>query len=344
MEKDIEEIIKKYFPKRWTRADVSFFLDKPRYVLDMNAVNENLNAPIRDFVIKGGKRLRPVLFLTCLDLFGKNYKKYIDFALIVELIHSGTLVLDDIEDEGELRRGQPASHKKFGLDTAVNVGFSLHVLPLKIIFKKHKELNGEQQLRIWQICTEEMVNVAFGQSIDIYWHKNSANNVSVNKYLEMARLKTGSLMRMALRMACAIAKRDGKTEASFKDFGELIGMAFQIRDDSLDLLSYNSEFGKVYGNDITEGKMSLPVVFALRDVSRKKRERLVGILKAHSRNARLLKEAREIIRESGSVDKSMAFANKMIDEAWENLENSFNEGDKLEKLKELTYFFVKRDY
>jgi geranylgeranyl diphosphate synthase type I len=344
MKEDIEDALKKYFPKSWGKKHVRLFLGQPKYSVDTKALDDKLNSPIRDFVLRGGKRIRPVLFLTCLKLFGVNWRKYLDLAVLIELVHNGTLVLDDVEDNGRLRRGKPACHLKFGLDTAVNAGFSLNFLPLKLLLNKGKLLTDSQRLHIWKIYAEEMINVSFGQGLDIYWHKSSPNGVSVNEYLEMVRLKTGSLMRMSLRMACAIANKNGKIESSFKEFAENIGMAFQIRDDALDLNSKDKKFGKTYGNDITEGKISLPVVFTLKSVGKKKRDRLIAILAKHSKDRRLIKEAIKIIEGSNSIEKSMRMAKKLIDEAWEGLENNWKDRESLEKLRELTYFFVERNY
>ena len=105
-----EESIKKHFPKRWTRDDLEQFIS-PTYEIDLGSLNGGLDEPIVDFIFRGGKRLRPVLFLTCLDVFGLDYRKYYDYAAFVELVHNGTLVLDDIEDRKcfEKRETYPAS-------------------------------------------------------------------------------------------------------------------------------------------------------------------------------------------------------------------------------------------
>jgi geranylgeranyl pyrophosphate synthase len=340
-----EESIKKYFPTRWTKKEIVFFIGKSRFEIDSTSLNKNINIPIRDFVFRGGKRLRPILFLTCIELFGFDYRKYFDFAAFIELIHNGTLVLDDIEDGGVLRRGKPTCHIKFGIDTATNVGASLHFLPLKIILSKREKLDEEMELKIWRIVTEELINVSFGQGLDIYWHKNKfQDEISVTRYLEMVRLKTGSLMRLSVRLACVLAGKDGKTTALFEEFAESLGMAFQIIDDSLDLGSPGDKFGKAYGNDITEGKISLPVIYTLKNLGEEKKKRLIEVLRKHTRDRMQLKEAISLIKESGSVRKSVKFANRLVDDAWHKLENGWGKKNNLNKLHELTYFIVKRNY
>jgi geranylgeranyl diphosphate synthase type 3/geranylgeranyl diphosphate synthase type I len=344
MRKDIEAAIRKYFPTSWTKNDILFFLKKIGYQVDMFSLNNNLNAPIRDFVLRGGKRLRPVLFLKCLETFNIDSKKYIDFAVVIELLHNGTLVLDDIEDNGKLRRGKPTCHRKFGLDTAVNVGGSLYIIPLQILLSSSRNLTDNQVKRLCKVYAEELTNVSFGQSIDIFWHNNPGVKVTKRKYLEMVRLKTGSLMRMSLRMAAIIAKKNSDTEENLEKFGENIGMAFQIRDDSLDLVSKDKRFGKTYGNDITEGKMSLPVVLALETATKRDKKRLLRVLSMHTRDRKLIKESVDIIKKTGAIEESIKFANRLVDNAWKNLEREYKGKRNLDGLKELTYFFVKREY
>lgn len=344
MQEDIEEVLNKYFPKKWARDDIGFFINNSSYTLDVGAINKNLNIPLRDFVLRGGKRIRPVLFLSCLKLFGKDYKKYLGLAILIELVHNATLILDDIEDDGKFRRGKPTCHIKFGIDTAVNAGFSLHMLPLKILLNGVNQLTDKQKLHILQIYIEELINVGFGQSLDIFWHKNPSTNISINKYLEMVRLKTGSLMRMSLRMACVVANRSSRDEELFKNFGERIGMAFQIRDDALDLSPRNGKFGKSYGNDISEGKISMPVVLALKNLNNSQKEELVKLLSKHTSSKGLIRKATEMIERTGALEESMIYAENLVNEAWEKLEKGWKNGEELEDLRKLTYFFVKRDY
>lgn len=340
---EIEKTIEKYFPQKWSQKDVKFWMGDPIFDVDVEAINKNLNLPLRDFLLRGGKRWRPMLFLTTLDLFGLNWKKYLDIAFALELVHNATLIIDDIEDGAKLRRGKPTCHKIFGLDTAINTGAFAHFLPIRILQTK-KGLSSNKRARIAGIYNEEIINVYFGQTLDIYWHKNP-KDIKKSEYLEMCRLKTGGLVRMAVRMACALAGKDAKLENAFKDFAELVGIAFQIKDDALEFTSNEKTFGKSFGNDITEGKMSLPVVLALEKSNKKSGDRLKNILQSHTRNKKLIKEAFEIIKKTGAVKEAVEYANKLIDGAWNNLEPILptNRKKELEDFKNLTYFLVKRD-
>lgn len=343
MIKEIEKEIEKYFSKKWSKRDIRFWMGSPRFKIDVGAINKNLDEPIRDFILRGGKRWRPVLFLTTLNLFGLNWRKYLDVAFVLELAHNATLIIDDVEDNAKLRRGRLTSHKIFGVDTAVNMGVIAHFLPLRVLESKRGLLPNKAR-RMVQIYNEEMINVYFGQTMDIYWHKNP-KKIKKEEYLEMCRLKTGGLVRMAVRMACALAGKRERVESKFKDFAELVGIAFQIKDDSLEFTSNEAMFGKSFGNDITEGKISLPVVIAMKNMDKENQERLLYILRLHTRNKALLKEAFEIIKKSGAVEKANRFANKLIDEAWKEIKNELpNKREKeSQAFKDLTYFLVKRN-
>lgn len=340
---ELELEIRKLFPFRWTKKEIKFFLNEYRFDIDVSSLNTNLNEPIRDFVLRGGKRLRPVIFLTALEVFKKDPKNYLDIAALIELVHNGTLVLDDIEDDSSLRRGKPTCHIAYGLDTAVNTGMALHVLPLKVI-SANKNLSDKKKLELYNIYVDEVVNVSFGQALDIHWHKNQTLDVDLNKYLEMVRLKTGSLMRMSMRMAAAIGDQNKDTMRSVKEYSESIGMAFQIKDDILDIQTDDEKFGKSYGNDITEGKMSLPVVYALKNSTKAEKEELRLILQKHTRDKRLIDRAISIIHSTGAVEQADHFAEELVDEAWKKLEKHIKDGKALNNLKELTFYLIKRTY
>jgi geranylgeranyl pyrophosphate synthase len=337
-----ELTIDRLFPPSLDKNTIKLYL-KPKYRLDYNAINQNLSKPLRDFVFRGGKRLRPILFLTVLESFNYPYKNYYDIASLIEIVHNGTLVLDDIEDNGILRRGKPACHLSFGIDTATNLGMSMLVLPLNNILA-NKNLNEEQKLRLFNIYTEELTNVSFGQAIDIYWHKEPTSDITVEEYMEMVRLKTGSLMRMSTRMACAVAGKNMETEKDFEVFSEKVGMAFQIVDDILDLKNIDGKLGKVYGNDITEGKLSLPMVSAMNLMDKESKKVLFNILNKHTRNRKLILKAVKMVNESGGVDNAYNMAKKLSEDAWKDLSDKYGNKYDLAKLKDLALFFVSRDH
>ncbi len=341
---EIEKNIQQYFSPRWTKENIEFFLGPSKYEIDVYALQKSLNKPIRSFLLRGGKRLRPLLFWTILKAYKKQSRELLHIASLIELVHNGTLVLDDIEDNALTRRGKPSSHREFGLDTATNVGMSLHILPLMLLFKSENGLTDKQKIRLFEVYTEELTNVSFGQALDIYWHKNARHDITRRKYFEMVRLKTGSLMRMSAKMAAILAEQDEKTEEAFASFAENIGVAFQIIDDTLDLEKADVRFGKAYGNDISEGKISLPVIEALHNLDEKDTELLLQILDRHTHDKRVIKKAIELIVKGGGTVRAKKRARLLVSSALSELNTKLGDSFDKSEIVALAQFMLDRTY
>jgi len=341
---NVEEVLEKYFPAVWSTEDITQLISEPRFERDEEAINSVINNPIREFVFRGGKRLRPVLFLMLVEGFGLDPKKYHQLVLLIELVHNGTLVIDDIQDDSLLRRGKPTLHKSLAMDIATNTGVAMHLLPLITLNQQSTDLSDQQRLRIFEVYSQEATRVYFGQAIDIHWHRRADGGVSVNQYLEMTRLKTGALIRVSARLACIIAEQSPAVEENLQLLAESAGIAFQIRDDVLDITADQEKFGKAFGNDITEGKISLPVILALEKLSAPKRQRLLDILKQHTRDTDVIAEAHQLIVETGATKQALAQASQLLDQAWEQARDSVPAGKCRQSLQELIESFIQRDH
>jgi len=172
--------------------------------------------------------------------------------------------------------------------------------------------------------------------------KQQREKVSEDQYFEMCRLKTGSLMRLSGHFACLLAEQDTETIGLVRQFAEISGIAFQIRDDVLDLTATPEDFGKAYGNDITEGKKSLPVIFALQQLSRGDASRLREILTMHTSDFTLINEAHALVGSTDALQDASARAEQMFREAWRKAENVFTDATGRETLHELGQMFIDR--
>jgi geranylgeranyl diphosphate synthase type I len=175
---EIDKIIEKYLPRKVSKEWIEDVCEKVKYSFSLSAVQKAILDPIWDFLDRGGKRWRPALFLLILEAFGKNIKRLKDFAVISEILHSGTLIIDDIEDSGELRRGKACLHKIFGKDIAINAGNFLYFLPIYIFKKNKRKLESKVYLRVIELYLEEMEKLHFGQGTDIFWHKGFQKKIS----------------------------------------------------------------------------------------------------------------------------------------------------------------------
>jgi geranylgeranyl pyrophosphate synthase len=276
---------------------------------------------------------------------GKNPDKFVDFAAIPEVIHNGTLMIDDIEDTSELRRGKPCTYKMYGLDIAINAGNAMYYLPLLPLMKNRKKIAVEKLFRIYEIYVQEMINLSLGQAMDIAWHKGSsgADNLGEDDYLQMCAYKTGTLARMSAKIASILADADDGLVEKLGRFAESLGVAFQIRDDVLDLTGEEFEKKKgCRGQDITEGKRSLIVIRTLRNANVQDKGRLIEILNMHSSDQRLRDEAIAIMKKYGSIDYARQLAGKMVEESWRNVGRSLPPSGGKEKLKAFADFLIER--
>jgi len=339
----IEHTIEKYIPKDMNSKN---FKSKSRYDVDFKALNYGISKPLWGFLGYGGKRWRPVLFLLISEALGADMKKISDFLVIPEIAHNGTIVVDDIEDSADLRRGKPALHKVYGEDIAINCGNAMYFLPLQVVEDKKKEIPIDILFKVYSIYLEEMRNLHYGQALDITWHKGILKKEpSVDEYLQMTAFKTGTLARMAARMAVALSGKDEEIETKFGRFAESIGIAFQIQDDLLDITTTEKEreaFGKSYGNDISEGKRSLAVIYSLMKLNKERKDILINILNSHTKDNKKIKEAIGLIKETGAIELSRDTANKLVIESWNEIDKELKESEAKLYLKAFSEFLIKR--
>jgi octaprenyl-diphosphate synthase len=262
----IEEILDRWLPENPGSAWVAEVFPGLEQRLDEEFLRI-LAAPGRDILSRGGKRWRPLLMtLVCEALGGGDAA--LPLAPLVEFCHNASLIHDDIEDASDERRGKPSVHLLHGVDTAINSGSFLYFLPLACIDSWAQAAHyGRDAYSLWAAYLRKL---HLGQAIDIHWHRNFYTVPSVDEYLAMCALKTGCLARFAAELGILAAKTTGcdtrQTEplceaAHLTDAAEKLGIGFQILDDVKDLTTGIP--GKQRGDDIVEGKKSLPVLLYL---------------------------------------------------------------------------------
>ncbi len=336
--KMVDKCIEKYIPRKYGPRTAEFAFGKARYKYNIEAATKSLSEPVWDLLDRGGKRWRPALFLMTAEALGADAGKYLDLVVPIEIIHNGSLVLDDIEDSSELRRGKPCTHKIFGVDVAVNAGTAMFYLPLLVMLKNKMKLPKEKLLRLYEIYSQELINIHLGQGMDIAWHKNLAKPSSVDEYLQMCAFKTGTLARVAAKFGAVVAGADRETIEKMGRLAEAIGIGFQIQDDILDVVSKDEKWGKSYGNDIHEGKRTLMVIHAMKH---RKGKRLLEILDMHTSDRKMVDEAIGILRDAGSIEYARNFARDIVSKAWKEAKPLMKKTDVLEAFVE---FAVERKY
>lgn len=219
--------------------------------LDFPAAPANLYDPLRYFMRLGGKRMRPMLTLMGAELFGTPAEKAIHAALAVEIFHNFTLIHDDIMDEAPLRRSKPTVHEKWNQSVAILSGDVLFVKAYQELCKQDPSVLPE----LMQIFNTTAIEVCEGQQMDMDFETKT--NVSIPDYIEMIRLKTSVLLGCALEMGAIVAGASMENRRLIYEFGQHIGIAFQIQDDILDLFADPEKFGKQVGGDVLANKKTL---------------------------------------------------------------------------------------
>jgi len=342
----IDKAIEKYIPRKFTKNDLLFKVNPPKYGCDLEALNKAIAEPIWDMLDRGGKRWRPTLFLLICEALGKRPEDFLDFAIIPEVIHNGTLVIDDIEDSSEVRRGKPCTHKIFGVDIAVNAGNTMYYLPLLPFMTKQKQISASKLRDLYEIYVKEMINLSMGQAMDIAWHRGLANadDISEEDYLQMCAYKTGTLARMAAKLAAVLADADKNLVEKLGLFTESVGVAFQMQDDILDLTGKDFAKNKGgLGQDITEGKRSLMIIYTLKKATQKDKSRLVEILNMHTSDQKLRDEAIAILQKYGAMEYVKNKAAKIVEESWREVDKLLPATEGKEKLKAFAEFLIRRN-
>jgi len=341
----IDRAIEKYIPRRYDENTLVSTFGPPRYEYSMETVNKAISEPLWEFLDRGGKRWRPVLFLLICEVLGKDPEEFVDYAIIPEIVHNGLLMIDDIEDSSEFRRGKPCTYRLFGLDIAINVANEMFYLPLLPLIKNRDKLPEDKIIGIYEIYTQEMINVGFGQAMDIAWHRGlaDADRITWKEYAQMCTYKTGTIARMAAKIAAVLSDASDELVEKLGKFAESIGVAFQIQDDVLDLVGEKFAEGKGgLGRDITEGKRTLIVINTLEKATYRDEKRLLDILKMHTSDQKLIDEAITIVSKYGSMDYAKEFARNIVGDSWREIDSLLPPSDAKEKLRVFADYLIER--
>lgn len=251
--------LKKQFDVYLATQDIE---DKPQSLFD----------PINYIMSTGGKRFRPLL---CLLMSCNNDSEISDEALLcahtIELFHNFTLVHDDIMDDADVRRGFPTVHIKYSTPKAILSGDAMLIL----CFDKLTQISTQNKNLLLNEFIKIALDVCRGQELDMLYE--GENNVSYSDYIEMVRLKTGALIGLSLFTGAILGGLSIEEARLMQEAGEQVGIAFQVRDDYLDIYGDSSQTGKKEGGDILNGKKTLLYYYAVNKASEEDRKVLQDI-------------------------------------------------------------------
>ena len=284
----------------------------------------------RYIIAAGGKRLRPVLLLLMSGALGSRHPQRFNLAAVVEFIHTATLLHDDVVDESTLRRGRATANEVFGNPASVLVGDFLYSRAFQMMVEA-------ESMRIMQILADATNVIAEGEVLQLMnMHDASLDEAG---YLRVIRSKTAKLFEASCRLAAVLASAPAATEAACAEYGLSLGTAFQVIDDVLDYEGDAAEMGKNLGDDLREGKATLPLILAMQLAP----ERDAAIVRnaIESGNTNDLEAIAAIVRRCGALERTKAAAAAQAQQAIDAI-SAFDTNPYTDSLLELAAQLLQR--
>jgi octaprenyl-diphosphate synthase len=254
----------------------------------------------------GGKRLRPLLMILAARLCGYRGNHDVPLAVVFEYVHSASLLHDDVVDNAELRRNNPAANMIWGNPAIVLVGDFLYSKSFLITV-------AYNNMRIMEVLTETTTKMAEGEVLQLI----NADNLEIDEeeYLEVINRKTAVLISAACQIGAIFGGGSQQQEEALRRYGHHLGIAFQLIDDSLDFTGELEELGKPIGNDVQEGKATLPLIHALRHCQSEEREQLRRIFSAEKILPKDFERLRDLVIRTGGIERTTRLAIEHVQQA-----------------------------
>jgi len=288
---------------------------------------------VAEYIISaGGKRLRPALVLLCAGALGYRGTRHHELAAIVELIHTSTLLHDDVVDESDLRRGRETANALFGNAASVLVGDFLYSRSFQMMV-------DIGNMRVMSVLSDATTIIAEGEVLQLMNCHDA--DVDEERYLQVIRYKTAKLFEAASRLGAIIGGADAETEQRLADYGTCLGTAFQLIDDVLDYSGAEGETGKHLGDDLAEGKPTLPLIHVLTHGTPEQRDCVRSAIETGGRDD--FPAVLAAIHATGALEHTKKQAKAEADRAAATI-NALPASPYKDSLLELSAFAVARSY
>ena len=302
-----------------------------------------LYAASKHLITAGGKRLRPYLVLEACKLVDGRPEDALRVAAAVELIHTFTLIHDDIMDSDDLRRGVPTVHTLWGTPIAISAGDLLFAKANEAILSslKASKLSPRRILKIISLITQATISICEGQALDILYEERAI--ISKKEYFNTIAKKTAVLLETSARVGAIAGWGKAAQVRRVGRFAYYSGLAFQVIDDCLGLTADEKILGKPVGSDIREGKRTLIMIHALIHATTDQRKQIYAVLGRASSTPDEIDEVVQLVRSSGSLDYAFTQAEKLVVRAKRQL-SPFPPSPSKENLLNLADYIISRKY
>jgi geranylgeranyl pyrophosphate synthase/predicted secreted hydrolase len=318
------------------------YIDNERY-------SEALIEPIRTIIDRGGKSWRSYAALACCDIVGGNSQVVRDWLALPELMHVGSLIVDDVEDKSLIRRGGPALHLMYGEDVAINAGTACYFLGQIIIYET-ENLDDRRKVEIYNLYFEALRAGHSGQALDIHGLDymmddvvTNGGNLLIERVTAIHRLKSAVPASSLASMGATMGGGSLKQARALGDYFESLGIAFQIVDDTLNLKGFKNDL-KSRGEDITAGKVTYPVAVAMSRLEFDDRKQLWEILSSQSKEDSMIERAIALIEKADSIEGCLQIARDMVDHAWIMLDPIVEDSMIKLNLRAFSWYILDRQY
>jgi len=309
----------------------------------------HLYGPLSAHLSRIGKSIRPALCIATCQAFGGDAAAATKSAIAIEMLHNAFLVHDDVEDESELRRGQPTMHAEHGVPIAVNAGDMLNALSLRMLRENLSVLGGTLTWRVFDEFDHMMQESLEGQAMELGWVRDNRCDLTEQDYLRMVLKKTcWYSFIQPCRIGALIATRDTANLDRFNRFGYYLGAAFQIQDDLLNLTGDQNRYGKEIGGDLLEGKRTLMLIHLFKHADREDARRLRAFL-GQTRARRSPADVHWVLglmRSYGSIDHGRTVSRHLAGATLYEFTQAFGhlpDSDEKSFLNQIIRYMVSRD-
>ncbi len=288
---------------------------------------------VSEYVISsGGKRIRPMLLLLSAYLCGYRGNRHVPIASVIEFIHTATLLHDDVVDNANLRRGLASANSLWGNQASVLVGDFLYCRSFALMV-------ADGDLRILKLLANATTVLAEGEVLQLIYTKNP--ETTDDQYIDVVRCKTAILLSAACEAGAIMGGVSPEQEAGLRDFGMELGIAFQMVDDSLDYSASEKEFGKTIGHDLEEGKITLPLIHALKRCTADERTRVAEIVRKEQVTGDDFEMIFDLVGKYGGIEYTLEKAKQYSDRSKRHLDVFADSPEKTALLK-LSDYIVTR--
>ncbi len=352
--KEVRKSVREVMPLEPTYDQLRALIASEEYDHYMDGVHlqsmaDNLIAPVRNVTDRGGKSWRSYAALACCDVVGGDSRQFVQWLAMPELMHVGSLIVDDVQDRSEVRRGAPTCHLIYGEPVAINAGTAAYFITQQLLIKD--DMSSDTKVRLYDLYFQAMRAGHAGQALDLGGLATAMPEVVASgdaselerRILACHRLKTAVPAASLARMGAVVGGGTDEQVDAVGRFFEALGLAFQIIDDVLNLRGFKGDL-KTRGEDIANGTITLPVAKAMSALPLSKRKWLHATLQSKPDDPAVVAEAVELLESCGAIEACSDQARALVEDGWKRAESFLEPSISSVMLRAFGWYILERHY